>query len=78
MLYFKEDFYPSNFFKKLSNEFWKCRKPKISYFCIIGYPYFVLNNEKDNLDKFDIKLDESIFLNTPFLALHIESSTNIL
>ena len=48
--------------KKISYEFWKDRKFNISYFHIFDYWYFILNNDKYNLDKFDVKSDEGIFL----------------
>ena len=41
--------------KKTSYELLNDRKPNISYFHIFGYKYFVLNNGKDNLRKFDEK-----------------------
>ena len=34
----------------------------INYFHIFGCKYFIHNNKKDNLCKFDAKVDESIFL----------------
>jgi hypothetical protein len=43
-------------------ELFKGRKPNISYFHIFGCKCFVLNNDKDNLGKFDEKSDEGIFL----------------
>ena len=49
-------------FKKTPYELWNERKPNISYFHVFGCKYFVLNNGKDNLGKFDTKSDESIFL----------------
>ena len=39
---------------------WK--KTKYYYFHVFRCKYFVLNNEKDNLEKFDAKSDEAIFL----------------
>ena len=41
---------------------WNIRKSNISYFYIIGYKYFILNNAIDNLEKFDTKSDEDNFL----------------
>jgi len=35
---------------------------QISRFKIFGCKYFMLNNRKENLDKFDVKADEGIFL----------------
>ena len=37
------------------------RQPNISYFRVFGCKYFVLNT-KDNLDKFDAKSYEAIFI----------------
>ena len=34
----------------------------ISYFKVFGCRYFVLNNSKDELDRFNVKSDEAIFL----------------
>ena len=48
--------------KKTPYELFKGRKPNISYFHIFGCKCFVLNNEKENLGKFDAKADEGIFL----------------
>ena len=48
--------------KKTPNEIWNERKPNIYYFHIFGCKYCVLNNGKDNLEKFDAKSDEAIFL----------------
>ena len=47
--------------KKISYELWKGRKPNIGYFHILDCRYFILNNSKDSLDKFDTKSDEAIF-----------------
>ena len=46
---------------KTSYELWNNRKPKISYLRVFGCKCFILNT-KDNLDKFDSKADEGIFL----------------
>ena len=48
--------------KKTPNKLWNERKPNISYFHVFGCKCFILNNGKDNLDKFDAKSDEGIFL----------------
>ena len=37
-------------------------KPNVSYFRPFGCKCFVLNNNKENLDKFDAKADDGIFL----------------
>ena len=49
-------------YKKTHYELWHDRKPNIGYFNIFGCKCFVHNNDKDNLDKFDAKADEGIFL----------------
>ena len=46
---------------KTSYELWKNRKPKISYLRVFGCKCFILNT-KDNLENFDFKVDEGIFL----------------
>ena len=46
--------------KKTLYEIWNERKSNIYYFHVFGYKYFVLNNGKDNLEKFDTKSDEAI------------------
>ena len=48
--------------KKIPYELWNDRKPNIGYFHVYGCKCFVLNNNKDNLGKFDAKADEGIFL----------------
>ena len=48
--------------KKTPYELFREKKPNISYFHPFGCKYFVLNNGKDNLGKFDVKSDERIFL----------------
>ena len=48
--------------KKTPYELWKGRKPNISHLCAFGCTCFVLNNIIDNLEKFDAKSDEVIFL----------------
>ena len=48
--------------KKIPYEIWNERKPNIYYFHVFGCKCFVLNNGKDNLEKFDAKADEGIFL----------------
>lgn len=42
-------------------ELWKRGKPSVPYFHIFCCTYYILNN-KDNLGKFDAKLDKTIFL----------------
>ena len=46
---------------KISYELLYERTPKISYFRVFGCKCFILNT-KDNLDKFDSKSDEGIFV----------------
>ena len=48
--------------KKTPYDLFKGRKPNIAFFHIFGCKCFVLNNDKDNLGKFDEKSDEGIFL----------------
>ena len=47
--------------KKTPYELFRERKPNSSYFHHFGCKCFVLNNDKDNLGKFDAKSDEGIF-----------------
>ena len=47
---------------KTPYELWKSRKPNIGYFHTFDCKYFILNNEKENLAKFDLKSDEGIFM----------------
>ena len=46
---------------KTSYELWNNRKPKISYLRVFRCKCFILNT-KDNLGKFDSKVDKEIFL----------------
>lgn len=48
--------------KKTPYELFKGRKSNIVPFHIFGCKCFILNNEKDNLNKFDEKSDKGIFL----------------
>ena len=48
--------------KKTPYELWKEKKLNISFFYTFWYKCYVLNNDKDNLWKFDSKSDEAIFL----------------
>ena len=43
-------------------ELLKGRKPNISHLHVLGYKCFMLNIGKENLVKFDSKVDEGIFL----------------
>jgi hypothetical protein len=47
--------------EKTPYELWKGRTPNIGYFKVFSCKCFILN-DKDNLDKFDAKSDENIFL----------------
>lgn len=47
--------------KQTAFELWHDRKSKIRYFKVFSYKCFILDN-KDQLHKFDIKADESIFV----------------
>ena len=61
-------FYVSNrvlfrkFLNKTPYELWKGRNPNVSYLRAFRCKYFVLNNNKDNFEKFDAKSNEGIFL----------------
>ena len=48
--------------KKTPYKLWKRGKSNVSFFHAFGCKYFVHNNGKDNLGKFDSKSDEAIFL----------------
>jgi len=48
--------------KKTPYELYNGRKPNISHLHVFGCKCLVLNNNKDNLGKFDAKSDEGIFL----------------
>jgi len=48
--------------KKTPYEIYKGRKPNISHLKVFGSKCFVLNNDKDNIGKFDAKADEGIFI----------------
>ena len=48
--------------KKSPYELWKGKGPNISYFHVFDYKYFIHNNDKNNLEKFDARSDEGIFL----------------
>ena len=43
-------------------ELLKGKKPNISYFKLFGVKYFIHNNNKKNLDKFDVKSELGYFL----------------
>lgn len=45
-----------------SYELYKEKKPNISHIHVFGYKCFVLNNMKDNLEQFDPKDYECLFL----------------
>jgi len=48
--------------KKTPYKLYKGRKSNIGHFKVFGCKCFVLNNGKDNLGKFDAKVDKDIFL----------------
>ena len=48
--------------KKTSYELVKGRKPKIAYFCTFGCRCYILIKGKSNIEKFDSRRDEGIFL----------------
>ncbi|XP_070034976.1 uncharacterized protein [Nicotiana tomentosiformis] len=48
--------------KKTPYKLWKDKRPNIGYFHLFGSKYFIHNNGKDNLGKFDPRSDEGIFL----------------
>ena len=48
--------------KKIPYELWKEKKSNIVYFYLFDCWCFVLNNDKDKLEKFDTKSDEAISL----------------
>lgn len=53
---------------KTPYELLKDKKPNISYFCIFCCKYFILNDIKDNLGKFDAKSDEIIIIGYSHLS----------
>ena len=61
MLYVKSNFHKVNF-KETPYELWKSKRPNISYFHPFGTRCYILNNEKEQLAKFDSKSDEEKFL----------------
>jgi len=48
--------------KKTPYELFNGRKPNINHLRVFGCSYFVLNNGKENLGKFDEKADHGIFI----------------
>lgn len=50
---------------KAPYELLKGKTPYIPYFRVFDYKCFILNNEKENLSKFDAKSNEGIFLGYP-------------
>nr|KYP46727.1 Copia protein [Cajanus cajan] len=59
--YIQNKIYLRPILKKTPYELWKGRAPNISYFHPFGCKCFILNT-KDNLGKFDSKIDEGILL----------------
>ena len=58
---------------KISYEIWNGTKQNIGFFHAFGCKCYVLNNDKDNLGKFDLKSDKTIFLeySTTSEAFHV-------
>lgn len=54
-----------SFLKKTLYDLFKGKQPNIIYFYPFGCKYFMLNSRKDNLEEFDVKSDETIFLGYP-------------
>lgn len=48
--------------KKTPYDLFKGRKPNIAHFHFFGCKCFIINNDKDNLGKFNEKSNEGIFL----------------
>lgn len=48
--------------KNTPYELFKIRRPNISHLHVFGRKFFILNNDKENLSKFDEKPDEGIFI----------------
>jgi len=48
--------------KKNPYKLYRGRKPDISHLRVFGYKCFIMNNDKDNLGKFDPKSDEGIHI----------------
>ena len=48
--------------KKTPYELFNDRKPNIGHLKVFGCKCYILNNGKENLDKFDEKADNGIFL----------------
>ena len=48
--------------KKTPYDLWKGKRPNISYFHVFGCICFIHNNDKNNLENFDARSDEGIFL----------------
>jgi len=58
--------------KKILYELFKGRKLNISHLKVFGCKCFILNNGKDNLGKFDSKVDPGIFLAIHCMVMHID------
>ena len=50
------------YWRKSPFELFNGRKPKIGHLKVFGCKCYILNNGKENLDKFDEKTDNGIFL----------------
>ena len=55
------------------------RKPNISHFHIFGCKCYAHNNDKDNLDKFDSKFNEALFIgqSSSSKAFHVYNKRNL-
>jgi len=54
--------------KKTSYELLKDKKPNVSYFKTFGSKCFIHSNGKKNLDKFDTRSDEDMFVDYSFVS----------
>ena len=52
--------YNRSIIKKTPQELWKGKKPNVAYFHVFGCKCSMLKNDKDNLSKFESKIDEGI------------------
>ena len=57
-------------------ELWQERKSNIGFFHDFVCTCYALNNDKNNLDKFDSKSDEAIFWDIQLQAKHFEFLIN--
>ena len=57
-------------------EIWKVKKPNISYFHPFGCKVFILDNDKDNLAKFDVGIFLSYSINSKAYRVY-NTRTNV-